>query len=393
MVQTIIVYLFLLLCMVFLVSPRVKLRVTISSRFFRSYNLSIMIALLIFAIIFGMRYGVGVDHLGYLRNYVQFQNEGKYWVFNNLEVGFGMISKLFGELGIHYWVYFAFWSFLQAFFLFYALKRNQESILPFLAITFILGGTALSFMNGIRQQLAFCIFVFSIEFIKNHKPLKYYILILLASFFHFSALILLPIYPLIRFRKKPYFNRIWLQFILLGISLFLLYLNFIEEIFFGLSKIITFFGYGRYMDILSLGKEHLLFSLTRSRGIGFYIIVLLNIILIASSNKLKDYFSNGYFSKIYDLYFIGVIYGYICNGSIVLLRPNYYFGGFTFIVAAYTLLFFYKHQKGSRNNILLFITLMSLYLLLFAAIIYRMDENTYRFIFFWQEHLFHLKNF
>jgi len=292
MLQTIVVYLSLLFLITILFTKKFKINgVLLSNNIFSIKNAPFIIAILLFSIIIGMRYGVGVDHLTYLEDYVQYQQEGKYWAFYHLELGFGLISKLFADLGFHYWVYFTFWSFLQTFFLFYAIKRNQEAALPFLAITFILGGTVLSFMNGIRQQLAFCIFVFSIEFIKNHKPIKYYILIFLASLFHFSALLLLPIYPLFRYRKKPYFNRIWLQFILLGISFFLLYQNYIEKIFFGLSKIANIFGYERYIDILSEGNEHLLFSLTRSRGIGFYIIVLLNIILIANSNKLKDYFS------------------------------------------------------------------------------------------------------
>lgn len=385
MIQTIAVYLFLLFAMAILITKKIRINeILLSNSILGIKNAPFILALLLFALIMGMRYGVGVDHLKYLEGYVQYQEEGIAQMFSQLEPGFGLISKLFASLGIHFWIYFTFWAFLQVFFLSYALKRNQESVLPFLMFTFILGGTSLSFMNGIRQQLAFCIFVFSIEFIQNHKPIKYYILIFLASLFHFSALILLPIYPLLKYKKRPYFNSIGIQFILLSIALFLLYQNYIEYIFYSMTNLIEFFGYGVYLDMLKEGKESLLFSLTRSRGIGFYLIVLLNIILIASSNQLKKYFSNGYFAKIYDLYFFGVIYGYITNGSVLLSRLNYYFGGFTFIVAAYTLLYFYRNLKESRNNILLFLVLFGIYLLIFIALIYRMDENTFRFVFFWQ---------
>ena len=392
MVQTICVYLFLLLSMMFLVSPRVKLKVTLSGKYFRAYDLSLLLAMLIFAVTFGMRYGVGVDHLGYLERYLFYQNNPMPWIFKHYQIGFQKGSELIAKLGVHYWLYFAFWAFIQVYFILYTFKRNQRDVLPFLVLTFIIGGMALSFMNLIRQAIAFAIFVFSVEFIHKHKPVKHYLLLLLAFSFHKSAIILMPIYLMFRYKKTPYFNRIWFQLLLLGISLFILSQNYIKDIFLMLINIADNIGYGNYVAILDSEKEHLLFSLTRSRGIGFYIIVLLNVIFIANSNRLKKYFSNGYFSKIYDLYFVGVVYGYICNGSIVLLRPNYYFGGFTFIIAAYTLLFCYKHLKENRNNVLLFITLLSLYLLLFVAIIYRMDDNTYRFIFFWQEHLFYLKN-
>ena len=129
----------------------------------------------------------------------------------------------------------------------------------------------------------------------------------------------------------------------------------------------------------------------RRRGIGFYLILLQNIILIAYSNKLKAYFSNGYFSIIYDLYIIGVIYGYISNGSIILTRLNYYFNGFNFIVAAFTLTFLFNKLRLHLNNWIIFLLLTAIYILIFIGLIYRIDENSYRFIFFWQESLYYLK--
>lgn len=392
MIQTLLVYLSLLFCMVFFVLPGVKLRFTLSSRYFNIHNISIVLASLIFAVIFGLRYGVGVDHIGYMERYISYQSGDMWWAFLHYQPGYRFIAELFANLGFHFWIYFAFWAFLQVFFILWAIRRNQKEILPFLIFSFILGGTAFSYMNLIRQAISVSFFIFSIEFIYKRKLLLYYLLIIIAFYFHQSALILVPIYFIFRFKKSFYFKRIWIQYILLGISLFILYQNYIEVIFKFLINYADFFGYEHYFNKIFSGKMHLLYSLTRSRGIGFYLILIQNIILIAYSNKVKEFFSKGYFSIIYDLYFVGVIYGYISNGSIILSRPNYYFNCLNFIVVAYTLHFTFKNLKLHRNYFFIFIFLILLNVLIFAALMYRMNENSYRFIFFWQDHLFYLKS-
>ena len=201
MLQTILVYLFLLLTMMAFVSKTFKIEgVALSNNIFGIKNSPLILAMLLFAVVFGMRYGVGVDHLGYLDDYkdiLNSQHSGKI-----MEPAFAFITNLFAAASLHYSFYFSFLAFLQIFFLFYTFKRNEERVLPFLVLTLILGGVYLSYMNGIRQQLAFCIFVFSLEFIFKRKPIKHYLLILLAFMFHSSALLLLPIYFLFQLKKK-----------------------------------------------------------------------------------------------------------------------------------------------------------------------------------------------
>lgn len=49
-------------------------------------------------------------------------------------------------------------------------------------------------LSAIRQCIAMCIFVIAIKYIYDRKIIKYLLLILLASLFHTSALVLLPVY-------------------------------------------------------------------------------------------------------------------------------------------------------------------------------------------------------
>lgn len=63
---------------------------------------------------------------------------------------------------------------------------------------YITGGLHLVSMNGIRQVLAAAIFFTAIKYLLNGNFLKYAVIVLIASTFHQSALILLPIYFIVR---------------------------------------------------------------------------------------------------------------------------------------------------------------------------------------------------
>jgi hypothetical protein len=378
--------------MLFFALPNVKLRFTISKEICPTQNISILFSILIFAIIWGLRYGGGIDHLGYLERYQFYQDKDMWWVFKHFQMGFRIGSEIMGNLNLHYSFYFGFWAFLQALFIFIAFQRNQKEITPFLVITFLLGGIAFSFMNLIRQALAFSFFIFSIEFISRRKIIIHFLLVLIAFSFHKSAILLIPIYFLYYKKDKIFFKRIWVQYLLLCVSLFILSQNYIENIFWFMMKYADYFGYGHYAEKIFNGNQILLFSLERGRGLGFYIILLHNIIIIGYSKKLKSHFSSWYFSILYDLFFIGIIYGYISNGSIILTRINFYFNNITFIITAYALYYFYINIKGILNNKFLFWGLIAIYCIIFSSYLYHMEDNALRYIFFWQDDLYYLKN-
>lgn len=65
---------------------------------------------------------------------------------------------------------------------------------------YITGGLFLVSMNGIRQVLAAAITFTAIRYLINGNWIRYFLIIILASTFHQSALVLIPIYFLVRFR-------------------------------------------------------------------------------------------------------------------------------------------------------------------------------------------------
>lgn len=178
----------------------------ISQRSF--WHFETIFPLLLFAVVFGMRYDVGVDHLSYLEKYLERFHSGK----NDLL--FNLLSELGWRLNLHYAVYFSLIAFIQVFFFFYAFK-NERYLYPFLVFFIFTNGEWGFWMNGIRQALAMCIWIFSLKYIEEKKIWKYLLWGILAVLFHKSAIILLIFYPILR-NGKDYFKSISLQLLLIG---------------------------------------------------------------------------------------------------------------------------------------------------------------------------------
>ena len=100
------------------------------------FRFEVLFPLVLFAIVFGMRYDVGVDHLGYLYGYLEKIDVGKG------EPLFQFLSKTGWYLNLHYTVYFGIIAFIQVFFFFYAFK-NERYLFPLLVFF------CLQIMNGL----------------------------------------------------------------------------------------------------------------------------------------------------------------------------------------------------------------------------------------------------
>lgn len=78
---------------------------------------------------------------------------------------------------------------------FWFIRRYSKKPFTMVLVYFVM--TYLYFnMEILRESIAVCIFLLSIPYLQNKRYLQYYILVILAIGFHFSALILIPI-PLI----------------------------------------------------------------------------------------------------------------------------------------------------------------------------------------------------
>lgn len=330
----------------------------------------IFISIILYSLIFGIRYGVGRDFFAYLNSY-EFAAERGY-ILREGEWGFDKLTLFFAGLGLHYSLFFSFIAFIQIYFLSLSFKTNKR-LLSYIFMSFMLICTFLSWMNGLRQIIALSIFIYAINFALEKKTWKYFVLILIAYLFHSSAIILLPLYFFI-IKANQLIPKIKYQIIFFVLSL-LLAGKFNESIFGSIPGIIELFGYSHYSEYKNNSELSL--------GLGYYIIIILNLFLILKSDKVRRYLNDRKFDTIYSLFFIGCIWNYIFLGSIPLNRPNYYLYGLNFIVVGYYLYTFskLKHIKEYNFYYILLIVLISL---IFLGYMVSYEENTMKFLFFWE---------
>jgi len=176
----------------------------------KSHGINKIIYLYIsFIIIFlfcSLRFYVGNDYGGYVRIF----EDAKFGRLSYIEPGFYFLNKFFTFSKIGYLYVITASSFMTLLFLFKVMIRNN---ILFYGIFFMFTTELLIMTNDqIRQGIAISIFLYAIRFIEEEKPFKYFLSIVFAStMFHFSAIILLPLY----FISKIRINRIiWILIIL-----------------------------------------------------------------------------------------------------------------------------------------------------------------------------------
>lgn len=340
----------------------------------------IVLAIVIFSFVAGVRWKVGVDHLAYLKNYLSIQNFG-HSLFKK-EIGFEYFTRLFADFGIHYTIYFGTLAFLQIFFIYMAF-RDQRFLYPFIGIIIVFGSYYLEWMNGVRQMVVACIFIFSIKYIIEKKLVKYILIILLASLFHQSALLLLPVYFIPR---RNFFKNRTLALLLVFISLYLGTNNFWIESLKSTGKFLQLIGYNQFtserLDFL-IGEEQI-----RNFGPRRVVVILTAIITIWYSSRLDEYFEKYHFYFYFNLAILGFLLqnllGYTHH---IFLRPVSYFTIFSIATTGYLLVYLREHLTSKSIVIyLLMLLLVLIYLPLSLIADARKGREDYsNYNFFWDQ--------
>lgn len=252
-------------------------------------------------------------------------------------------------------------------------------------------------MNGVRQFAAMAIWLLGIRYIVESKFVKYILIILLASAFHRSALILIPLYFVTKFTPKRYFysicrpdRNVWkigthffsvvrenILVILFFVTLFIGSSNQIVTL---IESVILFIS--NKIDILSTYSRYvysskLIINEETGVGLGFWFKILVNLFLIIISTRIiKEY---PRYAAYFYLFFIGALIFNVSyniqlagriNGYLIIVRP---------ILLAVTMHYFWKIKK----NKVFVVGFCSIYFLLFLAAIYNSSNmcSPFRFSF------------
>jgi hypothetical protein len=157
----------------------------------------LLVSFFILFVFLALRFDYGNDYMMYYEGFENINKVGWFEVYNekmHFEPGWIVLCVLFEPIGFFGLV--AFLSFLYCY-VFYKLIHDYVPIKLYWLAVFILvfsTGNLLVHLSAMRQTLVIVIFIYSLRFIFRKQLLLYCAAIILASTFHSSALILLPIY-------------------------------------------------------------------------------------------------------------------------------------------------------------------------------------------------------
>ena len=384
-------YIFLGLGMFILTLPPRKER----NRMSASFIFRVSLAALLFAFFMGARYDIGKDWLAMCRIYLD-RMEGieNYYLELHYAPFFYYLTTYLADNQIHYFYYFFAIALIQISMLFYSLK-NYPRVISSVVLIFFLGCTWYAWSNIARQSVAHVFILAAICALSDKKILRCAFFMILAVFSHKSALIMVPFLFLYDRKFKPMSVS---RQTLLSCFMFIFTLFKINIIMHALQLGAAIPFFSKYARLLS-SKELVAPS---ELGLGFYISVLINFILIVFSDKIKKYYNSKFVNYLYMLFYIGVLLEYLFIANPLISRMNVYFIGNRFILCGFAIYCFWKFRKcqtvaqNSENaeNTLLFSpflakvllgTVASFSLLTFVGVVIKGKEIKVDYKFYWNE--------
>ncbi|MFC3884774.1 EpsG family protein [Bacillus songklensis] len=199
---------------------------------------------------------------------------------------------------------------------------------------YITYGMYLTSMNGIRQFLAAAIFFAATQYIFNGEWKKYMIVVLFASTFHQTALILIPMYFLVRRRAWT-----WETFMIL------------------LFSVIMVIGFNQFTGALFAAiedtkySEYKNFSEGGANVIRVVVYAMPLVLAYLGREKLREIFPKS--DYIVNMSILGLVFMLISTQNWIFARFTFYFGLYNLILISWVVkLFADKNQKFVYYTIL-----------------------------------------
>lgn len=213
-----------------------------------------------------LRYDYGNDYLDYLYIHQSFNEGMSAW--GEKDVLFKQLNLLVSDFKLM----IAIISFFYIMVIYYLVKKEVPYNYYWLSVIILLINPYLFLihLSSVRQTIALCFFIIAVYFAINKKVLMYFIFILIASGFHKSALLLLPIYFFLNLKSMKMKYLIILIFSLASL-LFTPLFDFV------LNSVILLFPRYDYYLTFELGNS------LRSTILSFFFFIM----IVTNINKLK----------------------------------------------------------------------------------------------------------
>lgn len=283
----------------------------------RFSNINTWIITIFFIFFVGIRYGVGNDYFAYYDNYNGINNGSD---TDSTEIFYVLLNKVLNfELVIFFFSFFSFF-FLKKAIDFFNPRYGVTSYLVFYSLFLITFD-----IHIIRQGLAISLVLFGYKYLFLKRYLTFLLIVVLASTFHLSALILVPFILLIQLKFS-----IKSQLFLIGLSFIVfIYQDVVVETYYKLA-----------MNIPLMSKYLLVYRQEERISYGISSGMILDVIvLIALFFKLKQF--NDKENFLFRIYFISVILSVLLSLDPAALRLVYYFR----VVIIFLIPLFFKYFK------------------------------------------------
>ncbi|MEN6452769.1 MAG: EpsG family protein [Prolixibacteraceae bacterium] len=267
-------------------------------------NMAYLLLFLIFWLLAGLRYETGVDWPGYIKFFNKTEsiekvigNASGSFMKTEFEFGYVLLNSILKTFTDNVQWLFLLTALISSLMLFSSLRKYSEHVFVSLMIYF---GTVYFIldMSGIRQCIALNLFLLSLDFIIKRQFLKYLLAIGIASMFHITSLLLLPLYFILHVEFN---NRILIAVVGCGIIISFFHIAWLR---FFMEKMIDSFyinsitgklyGYSNRADV-------------RNFGVGSLLNAVIFIFCILKRNQLKQ---NSLFNVLLNMYVISLFFYY-----------------------------------------------------------------------------------
>jgi hypothetical protein len=329
---------------------------------FDRYLALALVSVLFYALVFGLRYKVGIDYEAYQDYYDSFNfrltaSEVPY------EIGFYWLIFFLKSLELPAFSLFVVTCAMQMGFMAVWLRR-YSFVAPWFFFFFFTNLFLLESLNGIRQALAFSILLNALPVLFERRFFLYVGIVFLASLFHASALVFFPLYF---FANKNLFPKASVQvgLLLLAYVTAPIVKDFLIDV---LPFLATISGYEHYSEL----QDDLFFGGDSGFGLGNAFAFFVNLTVISFSKRLRERYSGRGFDCYYNLFFIGSLLSpsvYLAK-YLLLARLLWYFTGLKFVILAFLCAYLFSiKSKGMKKGAIIGLVLMTLYYIWFMLAI------------------------
>ncbi|WP_143884408.1 EpsG family protein [Chryseobacterium binzhouense] len=240
-------------------------------------------------------------------------------------------------------------SLINVLFLNYFFKKYSPQYVLSFIMFFIFSGLIIEF-NLMRNSKSLFLFIYSLQFIKERNPLKFYICNIIGLFFHTSAIFYFPLYFFLH--KKIPQQVVWGAFIV-GNILYLGQIKYITPLVTGIGDLLG----GEYALMAKFYSQDDLYSTGYGITMGYIEKFFTFILLYKFYDKISEYIMDDYLTNIfYNLFFIFTLtYLFLSEYSVLIDRMT------TLFVMSYWILYPYLYVNLERVFKIIFAVILFLF--------------------------------